>query len=164
MVIPELEREVEAWESEWDNLVRTRELESRRRQLDNEINFRRTVVRELERIEKTLDPIPPEFQSILRGGIHTLKSLRADLKVNLAELRELQEAVNNVFNPLWGMLFREQNEKSRFGQLIEKYACLYTSRVSNFGFYSPLQYFRSASRLACCRCTSAASWMTSSCE
>ena len=30
-----------------------------------------------------------------------------------------------------------------FGQQVEDYACVYTSRVSNFLAYSPLRYFRS---------------------
>ena len=34
-------------------------------------------------------------------------------------------------------------ENSRFGEQVEDYACVYTSRVSNFLAYSPLQYFRS---------------------
>ena len=43
----------------------------------------------------------------------------------------------------WGLLFKEGNENSRFGEQVEQYACLYTSRVSNFLYYSPMQYFRS---------------------
>jgi hypothetical protein len=30
----------------------------------------------------------------------------------------------------------------RFGEQVEDYACLYTSRVSNLLQYSPLRYFR----------------------
>ena len=39
-------------------------------------------------------------------------------------------------------MFREGNEVSKFGEQVEAYACVYTSRVSNFRFYSPMQYFR----------------------
>jgi hypothetical protein len=38
---------------------------------------------------------------------------------------------------------KEENEESSFGSQVEDYACLYTSRVSNFLLYSPQQYFRS---------------------
>ncbi len=58
-------------------------------------------------------------------------------------MRELQRAVEEGFNPYWGLTFKEGNENSRFGEQIEDYACVYTSRVSNFVFYSPMQYFRS---------------------
>ena len=39
-------------------------------------------------------------------------------------------------------MFREGYEVSKFGEQVEAYACVYTSRVSNFRFYSPMQYFR----------------------
>ena len=38
--------------------------------------------------------------------------------------------------------FWQCRENSRFGEQVEDYACVYTSRVSNFRFYSPMQYFR----------------------
>ena len=41
-----------------------------------------------------------------------------------------------------GFRLREGNENSRFGEQVNDYADLYTSRVSNFGPYSPLRYFR----------------------
>ena len=46
------------------------------------------------------------------------------------------------YNRYWGLTFKEGNENSRFGEQIEDYACVYTSRASNFVFYSPMQYFR----------------------
>ena len=46
------------------------------------------------------------------------------------------------FNPWWGLIFKMNNKNSLFGEQVEDYACLYTSRVSNFINYSPLHYFR----------------------
>nr|MBP6741588.1 HAD family hydrolase [Deltaproteobacteria bacterium] len=43
----------------------------------------------------------------------------------------------------WGPLFKAGAENSRFGEQVEDFVCLYTSRVSNFLSYSPFQYFRS---------------------
>jgi hypothetical protein len=54
----------------------------------------------------------------------------------------LEEEVDLCYNSSWGPLFKEGNENSRFGAQVEDYACLYTSRVSNFLAYSPLRYFR----------------------
>ncbi len=60
------------------------------------------------------------------------------------EIAEVLETdVERGFNPFWGLMFKEGNENSRFGEQVEQYACLYTSRASNFLFYSPAQYFRS---------------------
>ena len=50
-------------------------------------------------------------------------------------------------NRYWGLTFNEGSETSLFGKQVEDYACVYTSRVSNFLFYSPLQYFPYAQRL-----------------
>ena len=59
----------------------------------------------------------------------------------------LEESIDRLANAHWGMLFREGMEPTRFGDQIEDYACIYTSRVSNFLYYSPTQYFRSQSDL-----------------
>ena len=54
----------------------------------------------------------------------------------------LERDVELGFNPFWGLMFKEGNENSRFGSQVEQYACLYTSRVSNFLYLSPMQYLR----------------------
>ena len=60
-----------------------------------------------------------------------------------AQRRVSRTEVDQAFNPYWGAIFREGTENSRFGEQVEDYACVYTSRVSNFLAYSPLRYFRS---------------------
>ena len=55
----------------------------------------------------------------------------------------MERDIEHTFNPFWGPLFKEGSENSRFGEQVEDYACLYTSRVSNFLAYSPFQLFRS---------------------
>ena len=47
------------------------------------------------------------------------------------------------FSRHWGYLSRAGlNDKSQFTRQIEKYADIYTSRVSNFLRYTPFAYFR----------------------
>ncbi len=46
-------------------------------------------------------------------------------------------------NRIWGPLFREGNETSRFGHQVKDFACLYTSKVTNFLHYPSDHYFRS---------------------
>jgi 5'-nucleotidase len=62
------------------------------------------------------------------------------------EVDLLDDRIDRVFNPHWGSILREGNENSRFGEQVNDYADLYTSRVSNFGSYSPLRYFRAPRR------------------
>ena len=72
-----------------------------------------------------------------------LDELRGALKQAADEITENDTVIDRAFNPYWGAIFREAAENSRFGQQVEDYACVYTSRVSNFLAYSPLRYFRS---------------------
>ncbi|KAL3688341.1 hypothetical protein R1sor_014650 [Riccia sorocarpa] len=57
------------------------------------------------------------------------------------------EADGQFFNPRWGYLSRAGLwDKSHLTRQIEKYADIYTSRVSNFLRYTPFMYFRSQSQ------------------
>ncbi len=75
------------------------------------------------------------------GRARSARARRSRTTEAIAET--LERDVEEGFNPYWGLLFKEGNENSRFGEQVEQYACLYTSRVSNFLLYSPMQYFRS---------------------
>lgn len=75
------------------------------------------------------------------------------IEVHLEELRDehramrhhatrLQARISNALNPYWGSLFKQGSNKSLFGSQVDDFACVYTSRVSNFGFYGSNHYFR----------------------
>ncbi len=53
-----------------------------------------------------------------------------------------EERVAERFSPYWGSLFKQGTAKTRFASQLETYACLYTSRASNFVFYGSERYFR----------------------
>ena len=76
-----------------------------------------------------------------------LELLRRALRDANDRIAELQDGVEGGYNRFWGLTFKEGNENSRFGEQVEDYACIYTSRVSNLLFYSPMQYFRSTRAL-----------------
>ncbi len=54
---------------------------------------------------------------------------------------------NTFFNPYWGEILRAGSEESRFAEQVEKYACIYMTRVSDLYHYSPRTYFRPAKRI-----------------
>ena len=56
---------------------------------------------------------------------------------------ELERGVDRRFHRYWGSLFKAGGEVSSFGDQVETYACLYTSRVSNLLRYSPMHFFTS---------------------
>ena len=67
-----------------------------------------------------------------------LEALRRALRDADARIaRARADASRRASTAYWGLTFKEGNENSRFGEQVEDYACLYTSRVSNFVFYSP---------------------------
>lgn len=67
---------------------------------------------------------------------------RRNLRAVIQRRDFLSEQVDRAYNPYWGSVFKEGADMSRFGEQVEDYACLYTSRVSNLLSYSPAQYFR----------------------
>ncbi len=56
----------------------------------------------------------------------------------------LARAAGELGNPLWGPLMRAGNDKSLFARQVERYADVYTSRVSNFRSETPYAYLRAA--------------------
>lgn len=69
------------------------------------------------------------------------------------EIRNIDEKVSKIivkyqqyFNPYWGPLMRAGQEESFLTKQIEKYACIYMSKVSQFNHYSPKHYFRPKQR------------------
>ncbi|XP_024022937.1 cytosolic purine 5'-nucleotidase [Morus notabilis] len=60
------------------------------------------------------------------------------------KIATMLEADGELFNKRWGFLSRAGLwDKSHLMRQIEKYADIYTSRVSNFLHYTPFMYFRS---------------------
>ena len=72
-----------------------------------------------------------------------VERIRGQLRAVDVEVGKLEREIARRFHPYWGSLLKEANETSSFGDQVEEYACIYTSRVSNLLAYSPLQYFRS---------------------
>ncbi len=72
-----------------------------------------------------------------------VERIRGQLRQVDVEAAAIEREIAQRFHPYWGSLLKEANETSSFGDQVEEYACLYTSKVSNLLAYSPLQYFRS---------------------
>jgi HAD superfamily 5'-nucleotidase-like hydrolase len=71
-----------------------------------------------------------------------LHELRDEHRAMRQHVRRLQDRVSAAVNPCWGSLFKQGSNKSLFGSQVDDYACVYTSRVSNFAFYGSSHYFR----------------------
>jgi hypothetical protein len=73
----------------------------------------------------------------------SIDRLRAQLKDLDAERQVLDDALDQAFHPFWGSVFKAGTEVSSFGNQVEQYAGIYTSRATNLVQYSPMHYFQS---------------------
>jgi HAD superfamily 5'-nucleotidase-like hydrolase len=83
-----------------------------------------------------------------------VSALSEEIRSRAKKLRDLTRKIDALwrecetsYNPVWGPVFREGKETSRFGHQVKDFACLYTSRVSNFLNYDGGHYFRSPMEL-----------------
>ena len=141
MVLQELEHEVVDLRSHARPLARLDQLDSQLIHLDSEINERQTAMRTLQKLGAEA-PLAGHLPAAKRQVKDAIEKLRAELRAATAQHRTVESEIDDAFNPHWGPLFREGYEVSKFGEQVEAYACVYTSRVSNFRFCSPMQYFR----------------------
>jgi len=135
MVIQELEEELTQLGRHRGELARMHQLELQTTRLDSEINYQTQLWKSLQDGKNS--------DEARREAKRRLDDLRAQLKAATDEMNTLEGELDRSFNPYWGQMFREGTENSRFGEQVEQYACVYTSRASNFLAYSPLRYFRS---------------------
>jgi HAD superfamily 5'-nucleotidase-like hydrolase len=167
MIIQELEGEVLAHESCSEDIARAEQLADGRDRLEDELRFYQMRYKELSR---RIDHANGGHSAhAAHGGAHAphahgsahdavvngeaeaerirtkraIDRVRARLRHAEAEVQAIDRRVDQRFHPYWGSLLKEENEQSSFGAQVEEYACLYTSRVSDFLFYSPQQFYRS---------------------
>ena len=85
-------------------------------------------------------PAPTEDPQVLDAELQRLKLRLATLD---AEIAPMAQAANELTNGRWGLLTRAGNDKSHLARQVERYADVYTSRVSNFLHATPFVYLRS---------------------
>lgn len=124
MIVPEIETEVA-------NLTPLRgawqELNALEEQLEDLVEAR-DLLRDREREQGT-----DESEALAR--------VEKRLGDALGRRARLQRQLRAAFNPHWESLFREGRAASRFGRQITEFACIYTSRVSNFLGYPADKFF-----------------------
>ncbi|HSP78072.1 MAG TPA: HAD-IG family 5'-nucleotidase, partial [Myxococcaceae bacterium] len=150
MVVQEIEDEITYTDGQRQRIARLSEIELTRERLDDEVSHHKGLLNTLDRrLER--GSLSAEEEAKLEEERRRLKGALDKLRWALREATQiadtLEREVEEGFNPYWGLLFKEGNENSRFGEQVERYACLYTSRVSNFLHDSPMQYYRSPREL-----------------
>jgi 5'-nucleotidase len=141
----------------WRTALILRELEAEVDALEGFTEAERHLasrMEEKERLEALLSRAKLDLQR-LRGGYGArsgateaelearLQELRSQLLPLDAEIAPLAKAATELTNSRWGLLTRAGNDKSHLARQVERYADVYTSRVSNFLYATPFVYLRS---------------------
>jgi 5'-nucleotidase len=151
MIMQELETEIHAYEACKEDFATIEHLDEQRERLEDDLRYYQARIKELSRqIEhkqegKTngVGVSSSELEAERMRFKRAVERIRGKLRQIDAELTALERRIDLRFHPYWGSLLKEGNEQSSFGKQVDDYACLYTSRVSNFLSYSPQQTFRS---------------------
>jgi len=147
MIVPELDREITVTAEHTKEFERLARLSSERHQLEID---KAAIGRELRRLTLILseqDGTDPVRRGEIAARIQEIPDQIASFEQRGSELEheigQIRLKIDRAYNPRWGSLFRERNESSRFGHQLKDFACVYTSRVSNFLHYPWNYYFQS---------------------
>jgi 5'-nucleotidase len=138
LILRELEPEIMAMEKARENDARLRDLMSRKTELDTKIAQLRLARQRVQHgYGPKLGAKPEELEEAIRNANEESQDLDA-------KISPLAKASGELGNPTWGPLMRAGNDKSLFARQVERYADIYTSRVSNFLAQTPFAYLRAA--------------------
>ena len=148
MIVPELPFQIRAEEKAKSFLKALLKNESRHKQLIMELNWRRSLMHELYQFKEaeadeldlaSLRKIDERFTTLNRQ----LEGYHEELSTLLCESKQLRRRISRSFNRFWGRLFKSGGQLSVFAEQIRDYACIYTSAVGNFNYYSTQSYLES---------------------
>jgi HAD superfamily 5'-nucleotidase-like hydrolase len=163
MIVYELESEVLANKSQIYVLREIEDLSERRMSLDRDRDQLSLLVSVMRRLRagapEQMRGVPPWAREYTRRELEEFQNCSPEdqekhiarltnmvegldflLQQTEARALELENQVAQAHNRLWGQTFREGNKLSRFGRQVRDFACIYTSRVSNFVHY-PVNYY-----------------------
>uniref|UniRef100_A0A5B6YU09 5'-nucleotidase n=1 Tax=Davidia involucrata TaxID=16924 RepID=A0A5B6YU09_DAVIN len=131
LVVPELEREVQLlWE-----------LRDTRKQLRLLRNERDLIEDKIHHLKWSLkfDGLKADEKQKLHSELEKLESQREQVRLSH---QQAQRECHQKFHKVWGQLLKTGYQNSRFAHQVERFACLYTSQVTNLSLYSPDKYYR----------------------
>lgn len=149
LVVEELEHDVEVRASWGEQLREIEALVAIRGRLSEKLSAQRQLQRVLSRVDTasltgqgmTEAEAEDTLEEARGRARHKFERLRAH-KGEIDEVLERRRlTTGRAFNTYWGSVFSERYDTSMFGAQVENYACLYTSRVSNFSLVSPAHAF-----------------------
>jgi len=138
LILRELEPEIRALEKAGPAEAELARLMVRKEELDNRMAHLRLA---RQRAQNGYGPAPTASAGELEAAI---KSVGEEIQALDSTIGPLAKASGETGNPTWGPLMRAGYDKSLFARQVERYADVYTSRVSNFLAATPFAYLRAA--------------------
>jgi HAD superfamily 5'-nucleotidase-like hydrolase len=145
MIIQEMTDELDAMERYAPEIDRLHRLEAKRDALNDGMRERQTLLKTLtRRLEQNglEGPDRVELEAAKLRLRRAVDRVRAQVKAVDDEYSELERRLESAYHPFWGSPFKAESELSSFGEQVERYACVYTDRVTNLLGYSPSHFFR----------------------
>jgi 5'-nucleotidase len=144
MIVQEMEQELHNWSRQRTDLDALHELEDALARHAQDLAYDQWM---LDNLDALLDQSSHGGAPLARAAAHEALRARIALRRDeresmLLHIIDREEQIEAQFHPCWGMVFKTGNKNSVFGEQVEDYACLYTSKVANFVNYSPFHYFR----------------------
>ncbi len=138
LILRELEPEIRALEQAEAAEAELGRLMARKAELDNQMAHLRLA---RQRAQSGYGPAPASTPEELEQAI---KGVGEQLQALDNTIGPLAKASGEAGNPTWGPLMRAGYDKSLFARQVERYADIYTSRVSNLLAATPFAYLRAA--------------------
>jgi HAD superfamily 5'-nucleotidase-like hydrolase len=138
LILREMESEILAMEKARNTDAELRELMIRKTELDGRLAQVRLA---RQRAQHKYGPAPGARPEELEASIRSIAEESQELDAKISPLAKASGVMGNF---TWGLLMRGGNDKSLFARQVERYADIYTSRVSNFLAQTPFAYLRAA--------------------
>lgn len=112
------------------------------------------TINEIDHLMRRKEPLEDELTELMT------KKIEKQFKVDEKRIDDLQNEISEIdtqisqlikkqqalYNPNWGQLMRAGNEESYFAYQMERYACVYMSKIGDLFELSPRTYFRAPRR------------------
>ncbi|CAI5960266.1 unnamed protein product [Closterium sp. NIES-64] len=131
LVVPELVREIHVLKATLDLRQAFHDLRHQIDSLDDAMQRLSWAIRFEKMDEEKRQQVEQE-----------MLSLQAQREAAGVQRRETMQRWHQQFHPVWGQLMKTGYQNSRFAHQVERFACLYTSHVTNLGYYSPDKSYR----------------------
>ena len=126
-------------------------------ELDEEVKANKEaapLIFEIDKLMGEKEPLEDKLTDLMT------KKFEAEASVSDAEITEVQEKItkvdalissfirkqNALYNERWGQLMRSGNEESYFAHQVDRFSCIYMTKLGDLLELSPRTYFRSPRR------------------